>query len=66
MENTKAILKITEGKDKGHTVVKIKSRWNTDHECQACGKDFAGNDAAVVLLDNGNEALICSKCAEQL
>ena len=48
MENTKAILKITEGKDK------------------ACGKDFAGNDAAVVLLDNGNEALICSKCAEQL
>lgn len=66
MESTKAVLKITEGADKGHTVVEIKSHWNTDHECQACGKDFSGNNAAIVILDNGNEALICSDCAEQL
>jgi len=59
------MIKIIEGKNRGHIVVKIKSRCDTSHECQACGKDFSGNNAALVELDNGNDAIICVSCAEK-
>jgi len=60
------MIKTIEGKNKGHTVVKIKSRWDTSHECQACGKNFAGKNAALVELDNDNTAIICASCAEKI
>ena len=59
-------MKTIEGKNKGYTIVKIKSRWDTSHECQACGKDFSGKNSALVDLDNGNTAIICALCAEKI
>ena len=55
-----------EGKNKGHTAIKIKSRWDTSHECQACGKGFVGKNSALVELDNGQDAIICSECADKV
>ena len=61
------MLRTTEGKNKGHIVVKIKGdRWDTTHECQVCGKDFAGKNSALVELDNGQDAIICSECADKV
>jgi len=66
-ERGETMLKITEGSNKGQTVVKIKSRWDTtSHECQACNKNFAGENAALVELANGNTAIICSECADKI
>ena len=55
---------ITKGSNKGHNVVKIKSRWDTSHECQSCRENFSGKDAALVELDNGNDAIICASCVK--
>ena len=61
------MIRTTEGRNKGHIVVKIKGdHWDTSHECQVCGKDFSGTNAALVELDNGQNAIICSECADKI
>lgn len=49
-----------------HKVVKIKSRWNTSHECESCDKRFCGNMAALVELDNGDDRIICAECVKKV
>ena len=46
--------------------MKIKSRWNTTHECEACDKPFCGPMAALVELDDGRDRIICADCARDL
>ena len=59
-------MQITEGSQRGHCVRRIISRWDTTHECQVCNKDFAGNNAVLVELDNEQQGIICADCAEKL
>jgi len=46
--------------------MKIKSRWTTSHECEACDKRFCGAMAALVELDDGRDRIICQDCAKDL
>jgi len=62
----KGMLQTTEGTSKGHSVVRIIKRCDTEHECQVCGKDFSGKNAALVELDNGQDAIVCSECADKV
>lgn len=46
--------------------MKILSRWNTTHECEACDKSHCGIGAALVELDDGRDRIICQDCAKDL
>ena len=60
------MVKITEGLNKGEGIVRINSRLDTSHECQACNRNTAGDNAALVELANGDYAIICSECADKI
>jgi len=46
-------------------ILEIKSRWDTSHECERCDKSFCGVGAALVLLKNGKERIICMVCTNK-
>jgi len=43
----------------------IKSRSDTSHECECCDKSFCGVGAALVLLKNGKDRIICRDCVDK-
>jgi len=40
----------------------IKSRWDTSHECECCDKHYCGKGAALVILQNDEDRIICQEC----
>ena len=46
--------------------MKILSRWTTNHECEACDKHFCGAMAALIVMDDGRNRIICADCAKDL
>lgn len=42
--------------------MRVLSRWNTTHECERCGKGYAGRNAALIITDRGKKKIVCSNC----
>lgn len=57
-QQLKQLIKLSE-------IATIKSYWNTSHECERCDKSFCGAGAALVILKNGRDRIICSDCVNQ-
>ena len=50
-----------------HRVIKIKGGGgNTSHECEFCGKEFAGYNSSLIELDNGEDRIVCENCRYRL